>query len=119
MDLQTKRLIKKLHERGVGASRIMELLNITKYRLYSVLNPERHQRELERNRSWCKRKRKDSWKNKKQKYLDKIAEIPEDTRTPMQVLMGEPSYERSALYQKEQEIWRPKSVAVQKERPAE
>ena len=118
MDNKTARLIKKLHKRGVKVPKIMELLNITKYKVYSIISPERHQRELERNRSWCKRKRKDSWKNKKQIWLDKMATVPPDNRTPMQVLMGEPIYERSALYQREQEPWKPKSVAIPIEKGA-
>lgn len=42
------------------------------------------------------------YREEKEKELrDLKAKIPEDTRTPCQILMGEPTFERSALYQKQ------------------
>lgn len=53
---------------------------------------------------WLRRKKIEdgAWTNKDNKFRGTPPPPPRDTRTPAQRLMGEPPFERSALYQKMQ-----------------
>ena len=114
MDERTIALIKTLNKKGVGYNRIAALLSITRYQVVKYANPEQHERERQRNMAWNNRNR-ETWQSKKDSWKRKMEEVPEDTRTYSQQVMGEPLPGRSALDQKQREQWEMKSVAIKPE----
>ena len=120
MDERTKSLIKMLYKKGAGYNRIAALVGVTRYAVVKVANPEQHEKERQRNKAWKSRPDAGNiYETKRNAHRRLMADIPEDTRTVSQRLMGEPLPGRSALDQKQGEVWRPKSVAVEKHPPAD
>ena len=105
--------ILKLYEQGVPIKQIARDMKLSIYHVTGVCTPEQHELAKLRNRDYTTRSAR------KQQEMERLqAMIPEDDRTHLQVLMGEPPYKRSALYQKEQNPWKPKSVAIPIEKGA-
>ena len=115
MDERTISIIKEMHKGGTPYARIASLLKITKYAVRKVVDPDSIEREKQRNRSRSTRNI-NAWIKKKQAWQDKMATVPDDTRTYSQRLMGEPLPGRSALDNREP--WKPKSVAIPIEKGA-
>ena len=116
LDERTISIIKELHKGGAPYTKIAALMKITKYAVKKIVNPSQIERERERNRVWCKQKRKNAWRQKKTEFQALVDTIPEDTRTYSQRLMGEPLPGRSALDNRQP--WKPKSIAIPIEKGA-
>lgn len=95
---------RKLRLKGLGYVTIARALGVSQGAVYYWLNKDRADARLERQRN---RTRKERWFNPnyicvnyrppEADYLARLAEIPPDTRTLSQRLLGDPVPGRSAL----------------------
>lgn len=97
--------VKRLYDAGWSPPKIGKHFNTSAHPIRRILFPEKHAEHMARNRQLNRERarRLKSGDFKESPHLAdgraRLAEIPRDTRTHMQRLLGDPIPERSALFQ--------------------